>query len=581
MHLKRATSVLVPLFTSGLFLGAMAVLPSGCTGKTAGATDNGDSGGEGGDSGGGGAIGTGASGGSVPRGSDPGSVALRRMNATEYNNTVKDLLGTSLKPATDFSFQDRYGYGFDNNASVLEVDDVQLESYTAAAEKLAADVLANAAIKAKILTCAPSSGDACVKTILKTFMRRAFRRPVTDEEVAVFAGLVKVATTEGDSAEVGVGLAIQAILTSPHFLFRIEYDADPTSKKAHAVTSHEMASRLSYFMWSTMPDDDLFNAADDDKLKSVDEIKSQVARMMKHAKAETFIDTFGVLWTPTRLFLEHDVDTKKFTKFNPDMKAAMLEETRSMLRDVFQGNIGFREFMNSEYTYANDQLAELYGLPKPGSTTLKKVDTKGSKRAGLLTQGSFLAATSQPAITSVVKRGRYVFEKLLCGAVGDPPPDVVTKLPESSGKTVRQDFEIHQTKPVCAACHKLMDPPGLVLEQYDAIGGFRTMDRNLPIDVKVDFETDNGKQTWNNALEMAKYISTSPGYGECVTSAVYSFALGRGPEPSDGGGDMDKGVLAGLQNNLDKTGWKFPDMVNAIVSSEPFRMRRAFSKGTN
>lgn len=259
----------------------------------------------------------------------------------------------------------------------------------------------------------------------------------------------------------------------------------------------------------------------------------------------------------------------------------MLEETRSMLRDVFQGNIGFREFMNSEYTYANDQLAELYGLPKPGSTTLKKVDTKGSKRAGLLTQGSFLAATSQPAITSVVKRGRYVFEKLLCGAVGDPPPDVVTKLPESSGKTVRQDFEIHQTKPVCAACHKLMDPPGLVLEQYDAIGGFRTMDRNLPIDVKVDFETDNGKQTWNNALEMAKYISTSPGYGECVTSAVYSFALGRGPEPSDGGGDMDKGVLAGLQNNLDKTGWKFPDMVNAIVSSEPFRMRRAFSKGTN
>jgi hypothetical protein len=581
MHLRRAMSVLGSLLSGGLLLGAMAVLPTGCSGKSG---DPSGDGGDGGDSGNGGAsggnIGTGAAGGTVPRGSDPGSVAIRRMNATEYNNTVKDLLGTTLKPADSFP-QDRYGYGFDNNASVLEVDDVQLEGYTAAAEKLATDALANAANKAKILSCAPTTGDACVKTILRTFMRRAFRRPVTDEEVARFAGLVKVATTAGDSAEVGVGLAIQGILSSPHFLFRIEYDAEPGSTKSHAVSSHEMASRLSYFLWSTMPDDELFKAADDDKLKSPDEIKAQVARMLKHEKSETFIDTFGALWTPTRLFVEHDVDTGKFKNFTPDLKAAMVEETRNMLRDVFQGKIGFREFMNSEYTYVNDQLAELYGLPKPGSATVQKVNTKGTKRAGLLTQGSFLAATSQPAITSVVKRGRYIFEKLLCGAVGDPPPGVVAKLPETTGKTVRQEFELHETKPVCAGCHKLLDPPGLVLEQYDAIGGFRTMDRDLPIDVKVDFETEEGKQTWNNAVEMAKYISTSPGYGQCVSEAVFAFALGRGPERSDGGGDMDAGVLASIQSNLDRTGWKFPDIVNAIVSSEPFRMRRAYSKGTN
>lgn len=579
MQLRRARGVWFPLLGGGLLLGTLAALPA-CSGKS-GSGDNSDGDGSGGDSG------SNNGGNGVPEGTDPGSVAMRRMNSTEYDNTVRDLLGTSLKPAAGFSFADRYGYGFDNNANVLEVDDVQLESYTASAEKLAADVLANATLKGKVLTCAPASGDACVKTILKNFMRRAFRRPVEDSEVAVFANLVKVATTEGDSAEVGIGLAIQGILSSPHFLFRIEYDEDPTSKTPHPVSSHEMASRLSYFLWSTMPDADLFKAADDDKLKTVAQIKAQVERMLEDPKAEAFIDTFGALWTPLRTFAggsgvdEHEVDTAIFTKFNDNLRSAMTEETRSMLRDLFQGNIGFRDFMFGDYTYANDLLAEHYGLPKPGSTTLKKVSTKDSKRAGLLTHGSFLAATSQPALTSVVKRGRYVYEKMLCGTVGDPPPDVDTQLDRKPGNTVRQDFEAHESKPICAGCHKLLDPPGLVLEQYDAIGGFRTMDRDLPIDTKVKFETDDGVVDFENAIDLAKYISTSKGYAQCVTSAVYAFALGRGPDPTDGGGDMDEGVLAKLQNNLDASAWKFPDMINSIVSSEPFRMRRAFSKGAN
>jgi hypothetical protein len=541
-----------------------------CSGSTSSAP--GDDGASDDDDGGGGGPGS-------QLGSDPGSVTLRRLNATEYNNTVSDLLGTSLKPADGFTFEDRYGYGFDNNASALDVDDIQLESYTTAAATLAADLLANNTQKAKVFTCDPITGDACVKTILTGFMRRAFRRPVTDEEVARFAALVKVATAEGDSAEAGVGLAIQAVLTSPNFLFRIEFDPEAGSTKPHSVSSHEMASRLSYFLWSTMPDAQLFKAADDDKLKTVDQIKQQTQRMLDDPRSEALIDTFGSLWTPTRVFANHEVDTAIFKNFNDSLREAMLEETRSMLRDLFKGEIGFSEFMNADYTYANDLLAEHYGLPKPGSSSLQKVSIRDTNRGGLLTQGSFLAAPSQPALTSVVKRGRYVFEKLLCGEMSEPPPDVDTTLPVSPGKTVRENFEAHEADPRCAACHKFLDPPGLVLETYDAIGGYRTMDRDLPIDAKVTFETDDGDVTFENALQMGEYISTNAGYGKCITEAVYTFALGRGPAVSDGGGDMDEGVLQTLQKNLKATNWSFVDMVSAVVSSQPFRMRRAFTKG--
>jgi len=518
----------------------------------------------------------------VPRGSDPGSVAIRRMNATEYNNTVADLLGTKLKPASNFTFEDRFGYGFDNNANALEVDNIQVENYTTAAESLAAEALSTPTIKAKILTCAPASGDACVRTILGDFMRRAFRRPVTDAEVGKFAALVKVATTAGDTAEAGIGLALQAILSSPNFLFRIEYDSDPSSTEAHPVSSYEMASRLSYFLWSTMPDEELFAAAEKDTLQTPAQLKAQVERMLKHPKADMFIDTFGALWTPLRAFIGHEVDTKIFTKFDDPLRKAMVEETRSMLRDVFSGELGFNQMMRSDYTYANAQLATHYGLKeKPASSTLERISTKDTNRAGLLTHGSFLAATSQPALTSVVKRGRYIFEKMLCGSVGDPPPDVDANLPKIEGKTVRENFEAHESNARCAGCHKLLDPPGFVLEQYDAVGQFRTMDRDLPINPVVQFETDEGPVTWKNATDLSEYISKSTGYAECVTAAVYAFALGRGPTPSEGGGDMDEGVLADLRNKLDRDEWMFPSMVDTIVSSDPFRLRRGFSKGAD
>jgi len=559
---------------------SLALAASACSGNTSGNDPGGSDGGngdKGGDNGGGNA---GGGTNSVPRGTDPGSVAIRRMNATEYNNTVADLFGTALKPANNFTFQDRFGYGFDNNANALEIDNIQVENYTAAAETLAAEVLANPTIKAKILTCAPVSGDACIKTILGNFMRRAFRRPVTDAEIASFAGLVKVATAAGDTADIGIRLAIEAVLSSPNFLYRIEYDPDPASKDAHPVSSYEMASRLSYFFWSTMPDEELFAAAEKDELQTTKSIKAQAERMLNHPKADMFIDTFGALWTPLRTFVDHEVDTKIFTKFTDPIRKAMVDETRSMLRDLFKGDIGFQQFILADYTYANDQLAEHYGLAnKPGSTTLKRVPIEGTNRTGMLTHGSFLAATSQPALTSVVKRGRYIFEKMLCGQVGDPPPDVDATLPATAGKTVRENFEIHEESPRCAGCHRLLDPPGFVLEQYDAVGQFRLMDRNLPIDPVVEFETDDGPITWNNAGDLSKYVSTSTGYAECVTAAVYAFALGRGPFPSEGGGDMDLGVLADLRNDLNDTEWKFPAMVNAIISSDPFRMRRGFSKG--
>lgn len=555
----------------------LTVSLAACSGSMSTGGDDGD-GGDGGDGeGGSNAGGKGGSSGSGVTGSDPGSVALHRLSKVEYNNTVRDLLGTSLRPADDFGFTDILPNGFGNNAKSLALGTMELPFFQAAAEKLANEAMSNATIKGKLFTCDLASGDACVKSSLKTLATRAFRRPVQDAEVNALAEVVKVAKDNGDTVDVGMGLAIQAILLSPNFLFRVELDPEPTSDKAHPVTSWEMASRLSYFLWATMPDAELLTAAEGDKLKTVDQIRAQATRMLKDGKAGGLVDGFGDYWTTNLKFEDHIVDTNTFKTFDAAMRESMLGETRSMLKDVFSSTIGFDKFMYGDYTYANDALATHYGLPKPGSSTLKKVMLpEGSKRGSFMTQGSFLAATSQDKVTSVVQRGKFVVFNLMCQDVASPNMDVPA-LDKSAGNTVREKFEAHRKDPKCAGCHRVLDPPGLALEQYDAIGGFRTKDGAYDINAKVQITTENdGEQTFDDAVAIAKYISTSDGYAHCVSKSLFSYGLGRSPNKEDGGGDMDDGVIAKLEGKLKSSGWKFEEVVKEFVATDAFRMRRAY-----
>lgn len=560
----------------GLALSAVA-----CTAKMDG---NGNEGGEGGNGGSGGKSTGGKAGssnggnaGSSTSGSDPGTVALHRLSKVEYNNTVRDLLGTSLKPADDFGFNDLLSEGksgFGNNANSLTLGTSELTYYQAAAQKLADEAVSKK--PSSIFSCDAASGDACVKTIVSNLAKRAYRRPVQDTEVTNLLALVKLAKDNGDSAEVGIGLAIQAMLTSPNFLFRVEIDSDPTSTKGHPLSSYEMASRLSYFLWATMPDPDLFTAADGDKLKTADQVSGQADRMLKDQRAQDgLIANFGDYWTQNLNFIDHQADKTKFPSYDAT-KDAMLGETRAMLKDLFTGALGFDKFMYGDYTYANDALATYYGITKPGSTSLTKVKvTDDNHRGSFLTNASMLAATSQDALTSVVQRGKYVLFQMMCGHV-EPPKMDVPAISKSPGNTMREKFAAHESNPMCAGCHRILDPPGLALEQYDAAGGFRTKDGNYDIDPKVDLITEDGsKQTVDNTLQMAKFISTSDGYAQCVSKALYSYALGRNAIASDGGGDMDEGVLGGLSGKLKDSGWKFQDVVKQIVVSDTFRMRRA------
>jgi hypothetical protein len=569
--------MLVRRWLGPLSLG-LALSLAACTGNAGGGAEEGGNSGGKKTGGNGGSSNGGASGGttgSVAPGKDPGSVALHRLSKVEYNNTVRDLLGTKLRPADDFGFDDLLSqgkFGFGNNANALTLGSTEAGYYQAAAEKLANEAVA--AKPSAIWSCT-SGDDACIKTIVSNLAKRAYRRPVQDSEVTNLLALVKLAKDNGDSADVGIGLAIQALLTSPHFLFRVEIDPDPNSVTPHQITSWEMATRLSYFLWATMPDATLFTAAEQDKLKSTSDVGAQVDRMLKDGKAKDgLVANFGDYWTMNNSFLAHNADTTKFPSYNM-LKDSMLAETRMMLNDLFTGALSFDKFMYGDYTYANDALATHYGLDKPGSTTMTKVKTSDDKHRGsFLTNATVLAATSEDAVTSVVQRGKYVLFQMMCGNVGPPQMDVPA-LSKSPGNTVREKFAAHESKPECAACHKILDPPGLALEQYDPVGAYRTKDNGYDIDAKVDvILSDGSKQTVNDAIQMAKYVSTSDGYAECVSKALYSYALGRRTDASDGGGDMDDGVLDGIKKTLKDSGWKFQDSVKQIVSSDTFRMRR-------
>ncbi|HXI60389.1 MAG TPA: DUF1592 domain-containing protein [Polyangia bacterium] len=500
---------------------------------------------------------------------------MHRLNLAEYDNTMRDLLGTSMRPSATFNFPaDDRGDDFDNTADVLTVSPLHLTSYNTAAASLVAKAMATPAQRTLLVNCdLAAGGAACARTALEAFVPRAWRRPVAAAEIDRLMALVNVATGQGDSAEVGFTLAVRAALLSPYFMYRPELDPSPKSLQPHPLNDYELASRISYFLWSSMPDEPLFAAAKAGNLHDPGTLTNHVTRMLADPRAQALIDNFAGQWLFIRKIDEAAPDPTLFPQFDASLRDALKSETQLLFREVAFHGLPADQLLDAPFTFVNDRLAKYYGLPPVGSTTPVRVDLSGAThRRGFLSHGGFLTVSSHADRTSPVLRGKYVLTELLCEEIPPPPANVNTKVgaDPTGGKTLRQVLESHAQNPACAVCHSKMDPIGFGLENYDPVGAYRTTDGMLPID---SAGTLPGGQKFSGVADLAQIIGANPEFPRCMATKLYTYALGRGLTMTDPN-SMDGPTLSTVSGGFATGGLKFQDLVARIILSPTFLNRR-------
>ncbi|HET6280575.1 MAG TPA: DUF1592 domain-containing protein [Polyangia bacterium] len=497
---------------------------------------------------------------------EPGRVTLRRLNQTEYDNTVHDLLGTNNRPARTF-ISDSQANGFDNNGDFLSLSPTRLEQYQSAAETLALEAL-TAPLRARNLTCDPAMGDACVRTFLTTLGERAYRRPLADAEITAYLTLAGKVRTAGGSPDEVLGAVLKAVLMSSNFLFRPEFDADPASMKAHALTPYEVASRLSYMVYASMPDDPLFAAAKAGQLATPKDLQTQLQRMLTDPKSR-LAQNYAEQWLGVRSIETSVPDTKLYPGFSPALANSMKREVDLYFDEFVKQNLPAEQILTSNFTYVDTALAKHYGLPAVTGTDLTRVTLATPQRGGLLGMGALLLGTSRGNRTSPVARGRWVLDALMC-APPPPPPDTV-KLPTEDVITAtsgRAFLENHRKDPVCAACHNNMDPIGLALENYDAIGAWRDMDHGQPIDASGNLP-DGTK--FNGRAELETTLAKDPRLRACLSKSLLTYGVGRAMRDDVDAAYVDE-VAKGIGAAVATVGMR--DLLMGVVASDSFRMRR-------
>jgi hypothetical protein len=498
---------------------------------------------------------------------DPGRVTLRRLNQTEYRNTVRDLLGTTSDPSTAFQ-TDTEANGFDNNGDLLSLSPQRLNQYQQAAAALATEAL-QAPIRAKILPCDPATGDACITTFVTTLGARAYRRALAPDEVTGYLDLAAKARTAGATPDEVVNTVLQALLVSPHFLFHVELDPSPTSATPHPLGAYELASRLSYMVYASMPDDALFAAAQTGGLVDPAQLQTQLTRMLADPKS-VFAQNFSEQWLGVRTVDTAQPDITLFPSFNAQLGQSMKREVDLFFDEFVRTNLPLESLLTANFTYIDDRLATHYGLPSVGAA-MKRVDLTTTQRGGLFGMGALMTATSRGNRTSPVARGRWTLSELLCQ--DPPPPPAGVNIPSDAvitATTEREFLASHRQNPTCAACHNQMDPIGLALENYDAIGAWRSMDHGQAIDASGVLP--NGA-TFNGARELSQVVAMDPRFRPCLAGAVLTYALGRSMRPADAP------YLSALsQASTASVGLR--DVLTRIVASDPFRQRRGEAAAT-
>jgi hypothetical protein len=405
--------------------------------------------------------------------------------------------------------------------------------------------------------------------IIAAFARRAYRRPLQSAEMEGLMKIFEMVQKDGGSFEASVKLALEAVLVSPHFLYRGEEQPQPDNPESvHSIDEYALATRLSYFLWSSMPDDELFRLAAGGGLRK--NLEPQVIRMLKDPKAHALVENFADQWLQIRALSSSAPDGKVFPGFDEDLRGAMESETEMFFEYIMKQDRSVLEFLDSDYTFLNEQLAKLYGIDGVGGKQFRRVSFNGKERGGLLTQASILTLTSTSTRTAPVKRGKWILDNIL----GTPPPPPLPEVPplkEGSEAmltgSLRQRMEQHRADPNCANCHAKMDPIGFGFEHYDGIGAWRAKEGEYAIDATAQLVTG---EKFDGAAEFKKLLLSTKRdqFTHCLSEKMLTYALGRGLER------YDKCALDKISANLAKERYKFSALVLEVARSAPFQMRR-------
>ncbi|HWZ92069.1 MAG TPA: DUF1592 domain-containing protein [Polyangiaceae bacterium] len=495
---------------------------------------------------------------------NPGRSPLRRLNRAEYKSTIRDLLGVDTAAADTFP-PDNAGLGFTNNADVLSVTDLLAEAYMTGAETFAQAAMAK---MPTLLPCDPTTmgEDACAQQFISQFGLRAFRRPVTADESTSYFALYTTGKTGGAFTD-GIELVIEGMLESADFLYRVE-KGDPTAPvdAVAPVNDFEMATRLSYFFWGTMPDQALFDAAAASKLEAPADIEAQVQRMLADPRAKDAVASFHSEWLSTSAIATADKDMTMFPEFTAAIRADLQQEVTTFVDQVFWTDGKLETLLTAPYTYANTELATFYGLTPPTGDGFLKVALDPKQRAGIITQGALMAGFAKANQSSPVLRGKFVREQFFCQPLPPPPANLVIVAPEvTPGSTTRQRFAQHEKNATCASCHQLMDGLGLGFEEYDPLGRVRTQDQGFPIDSSGKIVGTDVDGAFDGGVELAGKLAQSTEVRQCVVKQWFRYANGRQEI------DADTCTLAHLDKSFDDAGHDMRDLRVKIALSDAFR----------
>jgi hypothetical protein len=492
-----------------------------------------------------------------------GLAPLRRLTREQYTNTVRDLLGFDDGVASDLPVDEGAG-GFYSNA-IAPVTELQLEKYRTAAEHLALLAVKNLPA---VVPCDTHDGEsACAHRFVAQFGRRAYRRPLTPAELQRYEALFTGARAHSDFAG-GVRVVLETMLQSINFLYRFE---PATGSRVAALPPYAMASRLSYFLWNSTPDETLLAAAEGNALSTPEQIGAQAVRMLADTRFRDAATSFHLQWLGVTELAGKEKRKKIHPLWSDELKAAMREETVRFVDHVLREEDGRLEtLLTAPYSVLQGPLYDLYGVKKQAQSGWQLAALDPRQRAGLLTQASVMATHAHWDKSSLVHRGKLIREKLLCETLPPPPPDVNNTLPAADPKvSTRERFEEHRSDVSCARCHRLIDPLGAPFEMYDGIGNFRTNDGPAPVDSEGELKgTKHNDGPVNNAVELVHRLAQADEVRTCVARQWLRFALGREETPEE-----EPSLQAALEV-FRGSGYRIPALVIAITKTDAFRYQQ-------
>lgn len=498
-----------------------------------------------------------------------GRVVLRRLNREEYGNALRDLLGIGYRAGEDLPADD-VGDGFDNQADVLTLSPLHLEKYLASAEAAVNQALKGPARRGQANRVDLPTKNEQLKPAIERFLRKAWRRPPDEADTKRF---VQLALATGSKPEDGFAAAMTAALVSPRFLFVVE--ADPQQGQTdRSLDGYELATRLSLFLWSSVPDDPLLDAATNGELSKPEGIRAQTERMLKDPKAKALSRNFTGQWLQLRNLKTIQPDPVRFPGITETLKEDMATECEMFFANLLEENRPITELVDSRHTFVNDRLAKFYGInsAKLKSPGFRKHEFTDGKRGGVTTMAGVLLTTSNPTRTSPVKRGKFILENIL-GTPPPPAPPGVEELKDDPGArqsaSLRQRMEEHRRNPNCAVCHAKMDSLGFGLENFNAVGQWRTEDEGKPIDSAGELP---GGKKFSNPADLRKILLEQPGvFADCLTRKMMTYALGRSLSAKD------RCVVEKIVAELKSRNWGLAELVKAVTLSEPFTRREKLS----